>query len=496
MSKSVVIMGGGMAGLCAAALLAKRGHQVTLLEKEEKTGGYVTGFWRDGFYFDATGAFLAACRKGSEFFAVFKELGLNNKLRFIPIPAIRNIYPTYELNLDYRNPLTYINSLQEKFPGSADKLDEYATLTSKVGHEFLKFEIAPWWKKLLLPFLFPTLIKYARHSHGAILRHFFGDNDEISYGLSALPTTLPPSQLSYIFVAVLWAKVLKDGVFYPEGGMIRLADMLTQSIVDHGGVIEKGAGVTIISTRSGRVENIACDNGKTYQADWYVGAMNPYRAQSMLKGRDKLYGKLFNLDQYKVSPSAMLFYLGIKKSVFPDGWPYFVSLHTGQNPEQEATLIEQGCLKESLHLVITTPSLLDANLAPKGFHAMKILVHTPNALRFRDQLSVQKITALQQKIFKIISNKTGLTIENNDVVNITATPDTLCRRTGNENGAMYGFDAALGQVGPGRPPIRTGVKNLLWVGHYARPSHGIVGAGLSGSFAANIIAPAVNVNDK
>jgi phytoene dehydrogenase-like protein len=53
---------------------------------------------------------------------------------------------------------------------------------------------------------------------------------------------------------------------------------------------------------------------------------------------------------------------------------------------------------------------------------------------------------------------------------------------------MYGLDAALGQVGPGRPPTKTALKNLLWVGHYVRPAHGIVGSGLSGSFAANIIA--------
>lgn len=118
---------------------------------------------------------------------------------------------------------------------------------------------------------------------------------------------------------------------------------------------------------------------------------------------------------------------------------------------------------------------------------MKILVHAPRASRFAKLFPADGINELQQKIFDLIAQKTGLIIKNDNLVNITATPRTLEARTGNE-GAMYGLDAALGQVSPARPPNRTALKNLLWVGHYDRPAHGIVGSALSGSFAANIIA--------
>ena len=489
MTESVVIVGGGMAGLCAGALLAKRGHSVTLLEKQGKTGGYVSGFWRDDFYFDATGAFLAACLQGSEFFDIFTELGLADRLEFIQIPAIRNIYPTYELNLDYRNPAAYVDSLKEQFPKYAGKLQEYVQLTTTLGNEFLQFEKAPLWKKCLLPILYRTLFKYARHSHGAILNHFFGDNDEISHGLSALPTTLPPSKLSYIFVAVLWAKVLKDGVFYPRGGMVRLTDILARSLQDHGGIIHTDIAIKQISNSHGKVTKIICEHGKTFQADWYIGAINPYHGQAMLSGGRKLYGKMFDLDQYTVSPSALLFYLGIKKSALPIDWPYFVSLHTGKNPEQETRAIDQGHLNKGLHLVITTPSLLDHSLAPPDYHCLKILVHAPHASIFANSYDKNKIKTLQHQVFQAISEKTKLNLKDNIILQFSATPHTLQQRTDNEEGAMYGLDAALNQVGPRRPPTKTRLKNLLWIGHYTRPAHGIVGSGLSGSFAANIIDP-------
>lgn len=45
-------MGGGISGLTTATSLAKKGVNVLLIEKNEKTGGLVNSFTRDGFLFD------------------------------------------------------------------------------------------------------------------------------------------------------------------------------------------------------------------------------------------------------------------------------------------------------------------------------------------------------------------------------------------------------------------------------------------------------------
>ncbi|MCP4666173.1 MAG: hypothetical protein GY849_07380, partial [Deltaproteobacteria bacterium] len=92
--------------------------------------------------------------------------------------------------------------------------------------------------------------------------------------------------------------------------------------------------------------------------------------------------------------------------------------------------------------------------------------------------------------FSLICRYTGLDIPAHALFIERATPMTLARRTGNEGGAMYGLDAACGQVGPQRPPNRTTLDNLLWVGHYTHPAHGIVGSAMSGRFAAETVIAA------
>ena len=50
--KSVAVIGGGLAGLTSALILARNGHAVTLVEKSHSLGLTVRGFFRQGVYFD------------------------------------------------------------------------------------------------------------------------------------------------------------------------------------------------------------------------------------------------------------------------------------------------------------------------------------------------------------------------------------------------------------------------------------------------------------
>ena len=260
----VIVIGGGMGGLVSAGLLAKQGKQVLLLERDTKVGGYVSGFMRDDFYFDAACAFVSACTPGAEFYNILTELGVIDDLTFIPINTIWNIYPDFDLRINYQDPAAYLEGVKNRFPEMGNAIDAYGALTAELGKEFVNFEQAPWWKKLVLPFSFPTLFRYVRKSHADILHKFFDNHPHITLALSALPTSLPPSELSYAFVAVLWAKVLKSGVYYPKGGMKTLSETLAQGIQRHGVTIACNQEVTRIITQGRKAIGVGFQMGVKY----------------------------------------------------------------------------------------------------------------------------------------------------------------------------------------------------------------------------------------
>jgi len=484
----VIVIGGGMGGLVCAGLLAAQGRQVLLFERGDRVGGYATGFMRDGFYFDATGAFVSAVSPGAEFYNILDALGLIHELTFLPIDAVWNIYPDFDLRLNYQDPDAYLESVKNRFPDQKDALEAYGALTARLGREFVDFENASLWKKLLFPISFPTLMRYVRKSHADIISKFFHNHAQITLALSALPTALPPSRLSYGFVAVLWAKVLKSGVFYPKGGMAALSQAIERGVRRQGVKIVCGREVNRIILKGKKAVGVGLLDGTEAYAHWIIGSTNPFQAERRMPDGMRLYRGMHCLERYSPSLSAVLFYIKLRKEALPPDWPYFVSINTQTDLEAMHRALEKGSMEEGLHMVITTPSLMDPSLAPAGHCGLKVLVHAARADHFEKNYGSDKaFSRLQSRIFTEILNHSGLDIPSHALSVEHATPGTLAARTGNEGGAMYGLDAACGQVGPQRPSNRTALENLLWTGHYTHPAHGIVGSAMSGAFVSKII---------
>ncbi len=78
----VLIVGAGMAGLTAAAYLAKAGLKVLLCEKERRTGGLVNSFEHKGFVFDAG---IRATENSGTLLPMLMQLGI--KVDFLPNPV-------------------------------------------------------------------------------------------------------------------------------------------------------------------------------------------------------------------------------------------------------------------------------------------------------------------------------------------------------------------------------------------------------------------------
>ncbi|MBE0601375.1 MAG: oleate hydratase, partial [Firmicutes bacterium] len=74
MKHDAIIVGGGIAGLTAAAFLCKQGRSVLLFEKEAKLGGLIGSFEDNGFTFDAG---IRAVENSGVLLPMLKSLGLD-----------------------------------------------------------------------------------------------------------------------------------------------------------------------------------------------------------------------------------------------------------------------------------------------------------------------------------------------------------------------------------------------------------------------------------
>jgi prolycopene isomerase len=485
-----IVIGSGMGGLTAAALLAKSGLRVLLLEKERQVGGYVVSFKRGALTFDATGAFVGGCHEGGEFYQILKEIGAHERVHFIPIHHIQNIYPGFKVHLREGGFQSYMETLLNLFPEEERGLKTYLSLVRRIGEEISSYSDLTLPKKILFPFYFWNLIRFQRSPHHAILDKLFR-GQEIRLALHTLPATEPPSRLSFLFVATLISKALMEGVYYPKGGMGKISEAVAESFLRSGGEIQIQKEVDQILIENGRVEGVQTKEGDLFQAALILSNVNPNRLAKMLPSefQNALAKKTRRLEY---SLSCFILYMATDLDFMKMDFPYFTYLRSLSDLEEEGRMLRTGEVPKNPTLIVSIPTLLDDSLAPPGQHILKVLVTVP--YHYQERWGVDQPEkydrikeAFSQRILQLLESKLIPDLREHILFYEAATPLTLERYTGNEWGAMYGLASTPDQFGSSRPSHQTPIPGLFQVGHYTQPSHGIVGASLSGLFCARSI---------
>src|SRR5712691_12376045 len=95
MNCEVAVVGGGIGGLTVAALLAARGVNVCLLERQSRPGGCVANFEHLGYAFEPTSGLYSGWEPGGLYETIFAELPVGP-------PAVDLLSPAYVVRLPDR----------------------------------------------------------------------------------------------------------------------------------------------------------------------------------------------------------------------------------------------------------------------------------------------------------------------------------------------------------------------------------------------------------
>ncbi len=253
----IIIVGGGLAGLTAAVMLARANRRVTLLEKAAQLGGRAMTSREQGFAFNLGPHALYAEGAAAR---TFKALG-------IEYTAHRPQLGGYAL----------VEGRRETFPSGALSL-----MTTGLFSTAEKFEAGQWLTKLgkldvsnLQHVTFHDwLTENIRHLR---LRQFL-------QALARLTTYAGDAQRQSAAAALAQMQLgLSSGVRYLDGGWQTLVDGLREAALAAGATIETGQRAQAIVTESGRVRGVALGDGEVRAAEAVIIAASPAEAVALTK---------------------------------------------------------------------------------------------------------------------------------------------------------------------------------------------------------------------
>jgi carotene isomerase len=488
----VVVIGSGIGGLVAGALLARYGKQVLVCESHSIPGGAAHGFEREGFRFDS----------GPSFYC-----GLSDRSSLNPLRQVFDVLGESVEAIAY-DPLGHYHFPDHTIPiyGNGDRYrDELAKVTPQGAQEFAAFEqrmlqlyealrgipaIAlradwqllpqlltryPWAMVKFLPVLGMVQASVGQVMDATIrdawVRRLVDLECFLLSGLTAQGTIAPE-------VAFMLGERSRSVIDYPVGGSGAIVQALVRGLTRWGGILRLNAHVSRIVTERGQAIGVQLKSGEMVRSPIVISNATLWDTYGTLLNAEEL--PAFFRETALQTPavdSFMHLHLGIRAAGLPPLTGHHVVVH---HPE---TLIAPGhtCM-------ISIPSVWDASLAPTGYHTVHAYTLEPFApwqmlkqesRALYEQRKRERAEPLYQALERIIPDvRSRVTLE------LIGTPLTHARFLRRYQGT-YGAAIAAGDgLFPG---MSTPIRGLYRVGDSTMPGIGVPAVAASGILCANTL---------
>jgi phytoene dehydrogenase-like protein len=465
MEHDVIVVGGGIAGLTAAAYLSRAGKKPLLLEKEARCGGLINSFERNGFIYDGG---IRATENSGILFPMLKQLGLSleftqNEISLgIEDQVIR--IRSQENITDYQELLTllYPENSEEiaaiiveikkimKYMEVQYGIDNPAFMDLKEDRNYLIKEILPWMVKYAL-----TVPKITKLNKPVVeFLKGYTQNQSLLDLISQHFFTATPA-----YFALSYIKIYLD-YRYPVGGTGQFPHALEDYIIQKGGTIQTETRIAGINPVKRIIQDDAGTSYSYRQLVWAADLNTLYRMidpASLPEGRQRsaLINRQAQLAHKTGNNSILSVYLGVDldPSYFAErasGHFFYTPSRLGETSAGPIPLSSdretiENWLNRLLELStyeISIPALRDSSLAPKGKTGLIISILFDHSLtrRIEDQGWYQEFKSLVEKrIVEVLGNSIYPGLQDAVLDRFSSTPLTLERMTGNFQGAITGW---------------------------------------------------------
>ncbi|MCY1723307.1 NAD(P)/FAD-dependent oxidoreductase [Prolixibacteraceae bacterium Z1-6] len=248
MKYDTIVVGGGIAGLTAAAFVAKAGQKVMLFEKQSKVGGLIQTFERNGVYFDGG---LRSMENSGTLFPMLRSLGI--EIDFIQSKTSIGVGNSVMVLENHESIEEYQAFLIKEFPENENDIkniinevrksmdymdvlygiDNPTFMDLKNDKEYVRKELLPWLFKFLMAI---RKINKLKEPVDEYLQRFTKNQALIDLiGQHFFQKTPASFALSYFSLYLDY--------YYPKGGTATVIYGLADYIKDKGGVIRTSTNI-------------------------------------------------------------------------------------------------------------------------------------------------------------------------------------------------------------------------------------------------------------
>ncbi|MBR1205167.1 MULTISPECIES: NAD(P)/FAD-dependent oxidoreductase [unclassified Bradyrhizobium] len=268
-----IVIGSGLGGLTAAALFARAGHKVLVLERNESFGGAATVYRHGALAIEASLHEIDGLDVSDPKAPILRALGLSSDIPFVDVGDLHEVRsPLFDKPFVMPHGFeAALAACKAHFPEASGGIEQYFDRIHAVRQAVATMsehqDDRSWWlwNAPTLPWRLWPLIRDRHGTVSEVFGRLFGDNEAVKLAVASNLGyyTDNPDTMPFIHFAVPQASYLAGGGHYIRGGSQVLSDRLVAIIREAGGEVEAGREVETILLDGNRASGVRHRGRKT-----------------------------------------------------------------------------------------------------------------------------------------------------------------------------------------------------------------------------------------